>query len=380
MYIHFPGFNAFREASKFYFLIALGYSVLIAAFIDVVWKNKSSILRNTSIKLVIVFIVIILFVANTKPVLTQEIGSLFVARQIPGDYKKLENVISQKNNYFRTLWIPIDSRWSIYANNHPKLGLITEINANWFSFIQGKILAKDDIPAERMTDFMKLHEANQLLNMSSIEYIIVPLEDKANDDNFFPDYGKNRQFYIDQLSKISYLHKINVGTKNLVIYENKNSRPHIYVTNNQETISKEQGYKVIDYEFVNPTEYKFSVKNVSNSFYLNFSESYHLDWEMRIGGFNWKDALTEKNYFISDKYHFQNDAFLNSYFLNPKSICTQFICKQNKDGSYDISGTLYFRPQSYMYLGMIVSGATLIVVIGYLFFVFGRNIYERKNK
>ena len=29
-YLNFPGFNAFRESSKFYFYIALGYSVLIA--------------------------------------------------------------------------------------------------------------------------------------------------------------------------------------------------------------------------------------------------------------------------------------------------------------------------------------------------------------
>jgi len=33
-----PGFNAFREASKFYFLIALGYSVLIGSFVDWLWK------------------------------------------------------------------------------------------------------------------------------------------------------------------------------------------------------------------------------------------------------------------------------------------------------------------------------------------------------
>jgi hypothetical protein len=39
LYTHFPGFNAFREASKFFFIVALGYSVLIAAFIDWMWSK-----------------------------------------------------------------------------------------------------------------------------------------------------------------------------------------------------------------------------------------------------------------------------------------------------------------------------------------------------
>ncbi|NCU42685.1 MAG: hypothetical protein EOM19_08355 [Candidatus Moranbacteria bacterium] len=34
LYETFPGFNAFREASKFYVLIALGYAVGIASLVD----------------------------------------------------------------------------------------------------------------------------------------------------------------------------------------------------------------------------------------------------------------------------------------------------------------------------------------------------------
>jgi hypothetical protein len=43
-------------------------------------------------------------------------------------------------------------------------------------------------------------------------------------------------------------------------------------------------------------------------------------------------------------------------------------CKKNPDGSYDINLTLYFKPQSYFYLGLIISGTTLIGCLGYLLY------------
>lgn len=38
--------------------------------------------------------------------------------------------------------------------------------------------------------------------------------------------------------------------------------------------------------------------------------------------------------------------------------------------------TLYFRPQSYFYLGLIISGTTLILLLGYLVYDIRR---KRKN-
>ncbi len=46
--------------------------------------------------------------------------------------------------------------------------------------------------------------------------------------------------------------------------------------------------------------------------------------------------------------------------------------KENPDGSIDIELTLYFKPQSYFYLGIIISGTTLILCLGYLGYVFYR--------
>jgi hypothetical protein len=395
-YIHFPGFNAFREASKFYFLVDLGYSVLIAAFVNLLWENRSKTKLYMYSKYLMTFLIAGIFLLNTKPLVTGEYKTLFVTRKINNDYLIVKNFIKNQNEYFRSLWIPASSHFSYYSDSHPLSDL---------SIFQ--IVDKPDKKELKLEEKLKPGEiqirllnksyANHLLNVLSVKYIFIPLREPVNDDDPFFFKSKERNYYEDQLNKILFLHKIDIGTKELVVYENYGYRQHIYITNNQESIystgsgqvSKDQEYKTIDYKFINPTQYKFTVKNVVGSFYLNFSEAFHPDWRIRIGDFNWWDVLFSKNYFIDNKNHLRNDALLNSYILNPKSICPprglvavgakrrDNGCTKNMDGSYDIEGTLYFAPQSYLYLGLIVSGSTLVLVVGYLIFELGKGIQKR---
>lgn len=380
LYVHLPGFGLFREASKFYLIISVGYLGLISFSLLAMKKvfNK----KNAIIFYFTALILILISLINLKPLTTGEIGGLFVARQMPRDYLLVKNnILSKRQEYFRTLWIPRAPRWGFIEDNHPRVSMVDVAYTTWGNLDKNKISSTKYTGAELMVLLLKNSYAKNLISLSSIKYIIIPVEDIANDDDFFIYYGKSRKYYIRQLDKIDYLHKVDIGTKEIVIYENYNYRPHVYATAEKETIYKDLRPMIYDlrYKFINPTEYTFSIKNVSNPFYLNFSESYHPDWKIRIGDFNWMNVLTDKNYFISDKNHLKNDASLNSYYIDPSVVCKVERCKVNKDGSYDISGTLYFAPQSYMYLGLIISGSTLIFVLSYLSFTFIKHIYERKD-
>jgi len=394
LYTHFPGFNAFREASKFYFLIALGYSVLIAGFIDWLWKNWKNTKWQILGKYALAIVIAAIFLWNTKPFITGEIATLFIPREMSADYLVVNNFLLKQNDYFRTLWIPVSSRWAVYTNIHPAINVVDMINGTWSGFIKSK--RNDKITEAELTkDVLTFPKANNLLDMTSIKYVIVPVEDKANDDDFFVSYGKSRQYYISELNKISYLHKIDIETKEIAVYENENFKPHIYLTSEKETIQKDVRVKSKDirYEFVNPTEYKISLTNIAGPTYLNFSEVYHPSWKIFLGDFKWYNVLLNKQESISDKNHFQNDASLNSYVIDPSAVCNDNVvlrlrsglnnsksCIKNPDGSYDIDMTLYFAPQSYTYLGLIVSGGTLIVVVGYLFFALWRTNYVKRKK
>lgn len=342
LFDHVPGFNAFRESGKFLLYVSLSYAVLIGAFIDWLWqkaKDKKSLMVIASL---ITILTTLLFLWNAKPMITGELGYLFVQRKIPNDYLIVKDFLSKQKEYFRTFWIPLNSRWSFRLNNIPIMSDYAIIHDSWLSFVTD---------GHAYTNRF----SNQLFDISAIKYVIIPLEDKANDDNFF-EKGKRKKF-IDQVNKLSYLNKINIGTEEIVVYENKDYRPHIYLTDKKETIYKNISYQKVDFKFINPTEYKINLTNINSLIYLNFSESYHPSWKIRVGEFNWFKTLTEKNYFLPDRYHYKNDAFLNSFLIDPKSVC-----QNNSNCNIDL--TLYFAPQSYVYLGGIISLITLTSLIG----------------
>lgn len=365
LYNHMPGFSVYRESSKFYFLIALGYSILIAFFIDWLWKTYTDKRWKKYIKYCLTFIIVLLFVWNTKPIITGEIEMLFVPRKAPQDYLIVKNFIMKQPEYFRTLWSPQISKWSFYNNDHPYIGGDVYVKQSIF---------KDLIGKEYTTkNYIFQHEfAGKFLDMSSVKYVFVPQRDRfyKNDDDLFFWLPKDRKYFIDALDNAGYLTKIDIGTQEIVAYENKEYRPHIYLTYEKETIHADIPYEKVDYKPINPSQYQISLKNISKSFYTNFSEAYHPDWKVRIGKMEWLKALTNDKYFLSDQNHIKNDAELNSFFIDPGVLCkTDNACLKNADGSYNINFTIYFRPQSYIYLGSVISGMTLITIIGYLLII-----------
>lgn len=348
-----PGFNAFRESGKFLTYVSLSYAILIGAFIGWLWQ-KTKDKKQIIIASFVTILTTILFLWNTKPMITGELGSLFVPRHVPKDYLQVKTFLLNQRGYFRTLWIPHTSRWSFRLNNLPLTSYYSLTNGDWLSFA-------DPINQVNSKNFI-----NQLFDLTSVKYVVIPLEDKANDDNFFEYLGKRKKF-ISQMNKLSYLKKINIGTKEIVVYENRNYRPHIYLTNKKETIHKNIPYIKTDFKYINPTQYKISLINVNKPIYINFSESYHPYWRIRVGEFDWFKALTAKNYFLSDKYHSKNDALLNSFYIDPKSVCQNNL-------NCNINLTLYFAPQSYVYLGGIISLTTFTGMIGYFIFQIGKGI------
>ena len=382
LYNNFPGFNLFREASKFYLITAVGYTGLLAYTLLLLKENKNKILNKY---LFIGFSVIILLISifNTKPLITGEIGTMFVPRQIPGDYLIFKDFVLKQDGFFRTFWTPTDSRWSIFTNQKPKISNVAVIESEWKKNISLEPGYNNLPENKKITEIFKIKGANELFDISSIKYVIVPIRGFTNDDDFFIYYGGSenaniREWYISELDKIEWLKKIDIGTKELVTYENENFRPHIYMTKEQETIYQELPYEKVDFEHKNPSEYKIHLKNVSGSFYLNFSESYHPDWGVKIGNFNWFSAIFEKNYFLKGEKHIKNNTGLNSFYIDLSSISNDNNCTKNEDGSYNVDLTLYFEPQSYFYLGLTISGITLIGITGYLLYDFKKR--KLKNK
>jgi hypothetical protein len=72
---------------------------------------------------------------------------------------------------------------------------------------------------------------------------------------------------------------------------------------------------------------------------------------------------------IFDDTHQMVYGYANQWAIDPEYIRANYpkdYYKENPDGTIDILMTMYFRPQSYFYLGLIISGLTLFGCVSYL--------------
>lgn len=358
LFQNIPGFNAFREASKFYFLIALGYSVLIAGFVDWTIKNLNKDKLQKIIGILLICLIAFIFLWNTKPLITGEIGTLFIPREIPQDYLTLKPFILNQSDYFRTLWTPRDSRWGIYTNNHPKISNVDIIQSDWKTIVNyNENIATWPLRDQIIRIFNKPY-SNNLLDVSSIKYIIIPIRDTENDDDFFKYYGNDTQFFIDAVNQSTYLTKISIGTKELQVYENEGYLDHIYASSTEQTLDNLNKSNIanIQYKQINPTKYTITFRN-SELFYLYFSEAYHPQWKLTQNS-HWYNGFNDKNY-VFDNTHSKAYGFLNGWHVDPSKL------QKNSNGEYEL--IIYFKPQSYFYIGLIISLTTLVLCITYLF-------------
>ncbi|MEM5793503.1 MAG: hypothetical protein QXY45_04090, partial [Candidatus Aenigmatarchaeota archaeon] len=118
-------------------------------------------------------------------------------------------------------------------------------------------------------------------------------------------------------------------------------------------IEKTQKKPDIIYRMINPTKYIVEVKNATEPFIIIFGDSYHPEWKafVREKGeiVGWIEAMKTK----SEK-HFEANGWANGFAIeNCNNDCTI---------------TIYFRPQSYFYIGSAISATTFACCVGYLIY------------
>lgn len=376
---NFPGFTIFRDSYKFYFVISLGYLGLLSYSLLYLKNNRLKIF-SVAYYLFIIFI-LIFSLLNLRPFLQQKLDTNKI-KTVQSDYVMFNNLVVGQEEFFRSLEVPRRFRWIVYTVNHPGVSFehllvndFSKLNTEYSLFIKDRNL--------KNIELFKKDYSNKLLDVLSIKYITIPPRDMQYDRDLWQIfYGKDgRYFYIAELDKFSYLKKIHTGIDGLVIYENEDFRPHIYITAEEETIYKEIPYEKIEFSQSDSTEYHIDLKNISQKVFLNFSEKYHYNWKLGVGTFNWFRALLDKKYFLFDEDHYQNDANLNSFKIDPELIKKYYpgAYSENPDGSIDVELTLYFKPQSYFYLGLIISGAALLGCLIYLGYDFTRRCKDKRE-
>jgi hypothetical protein len=235
-------------------------------------------------------------------------------------------------------------------------------------------------PFEKMLNiFDKSNYSTSIFEQMGIEYVIFR-------KNFI---SGNERIYSTELVK----NRISNDQNFSLVEENDNFV--IYRNNYNDGLLNSYN---LSFKKINSTKYKLYIKNLKNSQALSFYEIFSSNWELFLepnASNNWCESRTfykennltecqyKEKYFEGDElsYLYKKPIFKDTHkiineYANQWTIDLDYIKKnypkeyyiENPDGSIDIEMALYFKPQSYFYLGLLISGFTICGIAGYLIY------------
>lgn len=303
LYNSFPGFNLFREASKFFILVSIGYLGLFSYFLRYLIINNKHIGRKFRFCFLATFC--LLFLWNAKPLVTGEVGYLFTEKIEPAEYKTLNSFIAQQPGFFRTISFPITSKWLYFNTDKPKVSAVT-IKGDAYKSFYNIPPADEKFYANFIFDPFKQNFGDYLADISAIKYFIVPMEDKQ--DDVYEFYGSAYQEYIQKIKELGFLQEVKLdGLSKIKVYENKNYKPYIFPLNNiyslTSTKNLDQKFNFINSQLKNDFNFVSDSPNhkyltVISSLFENLKEkdlSTNINYELKL------DASTDENSFYTNK-------------------------------------------------------------------------------
>jgi len=210
---HIPGFMMFRDPTKFYLYIALGYSILIPFTLFQVshWiYDKRFMMKDTMRKtqLFIVYCLVSIFVVfwcfTIRAVFLGHVSGNFKPLEIPDEFITLKTLLVQDTEPSRTLWIPTRDTFAYYSTIHPLLSGST-------------LFANASISA--VTAYIYEPAFKKTIDKAGVRYIIVPLDMEKR--IFLSDYQWDpvmRTTLIDALTASGL--KRNTNFTHLAVFEN----------------------------------------------------------------------------------------------------------------------------------------------------------------
>lgn len=241
-----------------------------------------------------------------KPAIFGQLGGTFKKHEVPEEYIELKDFLYNQKEYFRTLWVPRQQRFSFASDIHPA----TEAEP-LFGTRSAEVLSKK----------ISSEQGQSLLSELSVKYVLIQYDSLG--EQFLEDrkYSeKQRMEYEKKLDTILWLKKIRSGK--ITVYEAPFKKDHFFL----EKIGK------ISVITISPMHYVLTV-SIDQPQNLIFSEGYSPYWILK----NSQATIFSK----------KTKNGLNSFRLDQK-------------GKYTVD--LSFNLEKYYEYGRIISFLTVIAL------------------
>lgn len=313
---------------------------------------------------------------------TGNLGGTILATEVPQEYQKVNMILDKDKTLNSIISYPSVSyeayEWGINNNT---------------SFIQQPYFLKDYL----FNKPIAFDRASLNLNIKNNAYKKIF---KNNPDSDLKKTLEEMNIRYVLVNK----DEIDISSLSSIPYENF----HQYFSKNSKLVESNKYYDLFDLELstphiynsyfkkINPTKYNLYIENLSSSQDLIFLESYHKNWNLYLKANPSNEWCKEIKYYeltkanecehtqtffqgeelsylwekpIFDDKHTVANEYANKWTIDPKYIKANYSTmyyKENSDGSIDVEIVMYFKPQSYFYIGIIISTLTFVGCICYL--------------
>lgn len=169
---------------------------------------------------------------------------------------------------------------------------------------------------------------------------------------------------------ISQTAKEVLKNETFIIYENQKYKPIIEPEN-------------VSIEYINPSKYKVTISNLSESQDLIFNQNFNVDWAIyplmtnkQTNAVELQDILYLGQPNLFNDSHVLESGYANKWTINKNDILTNlsddyYTLKQGNSSNeiIDISFILFHKTQALFYLTMIISTTYLIILLGLTIYV-----------
>ena len=219
LYHNVVGFSLFRDPSKFFFLVALSYSVLLAISLDVMIKRLAQLpkIRFLFITLVIFYLFFLI-----RPIWLGQMTGTFSQPPFKKEYSQLAQILAQDQKFSRVFWIPTIAPLTWQTLEHPSLEASRLVQKRPFAI--GTKGSYEIFNFLREAPYM-----GEIFNVSGIGYIAYPYLDKRRDD-LHPDNIRYYYTFSDQLSDLSWLMKMESSPIHL--WQTRQHQDRFFITPN----------------------------------------------------------------------------------------------------------------------------------------------------
>lgn len=401
---YIPGFVMFRNFfDKFAIGFVFIYAVLFSMCLIILEKRykKLSLLLSFPLLLLIVFNFLTVKDTVDSPLWTT--NSTYKNITIPEEYLETMSYIKSRVSPTNTiLSIPFGS--SVYTvikdknSNSVYVGTSPVKIFSGVNDISGHLsfnFTKEADTIDKIIIDEKYDEFKNIMYTHNINYVLVtkniPEEVKKAwifDSNMLQ---KQNQFFVNSI----------VDKK---IYTSRLGNYDLYSVKKPNTLLSSDN---LYFEKINNTKYKLFIKNLKSSQVLTFNDTFNNDWKLFLRSnpdisfckvlsqnsinkshecrsdfqyAQWEDISFLWGNTIFDSTHGLVNGFSNKWTVDPRLIKKNYpasFYKTNKDGSIDIELVLYFKQQSYFYVGLTISCLVFIFATIYLFLMHRKN--EKKH-